>query len=536
MKIVKSKRVAPPHPEVSELISKLYNTPADDLAPFIGGITEWKWPRSDLGNWIKVLNKFDTILQDIIRDYDVDKLQVNPFTPQTKATVLEILRFKRMLLENSTGRKLYASYDRLNSLLFTSDLDVLIADLKVILRPSQQYSAQPPAAQTTNISSARLISLAQSWAPLRDHGIELHDFLDAKKQGSVELDLSGESGDVQFQFYRKSAEKVQEQSGPAESPTSTQQTSIPAVPSSSQPSQSAAAPSTGPKPSSGMTVVHIPGVATSDRDAMTILAEAVEKYDVPDEEKFELLCRIRITKALKSGNEVDREKLAAARLLAIAIYAHTHGETQASNSLFLYDPELVTHIADLIHPDRDIPVSVQIASLIALDAIGRYRVKISEVLTAVNAGVSHGILFSLLRKTVAQLQEEGSPSTSELAESLLTLIMLLTASPGGGGMIVGAGLIPLIIQILDNKLPSRLSVISKTTVLLDNALYGYGNAFQLFCNNSGVDTLVGRIEHEIDLDIADFSPPEGGVHSQAAYGGLTHSRSSVLKHLLRSMQ
>lgn len=99
------------HPEVSELINKLYNTPPDDLASFIGGISEWKWPRSDLGNWIKVLNKFDAILQDIIRDYDVDKLQVNPFTPQTKATVLEILRFKRMLLENSTGRKLYASYD-----------------------------------------------------------------------------------------------------------------------------------------------------------------------------------------------------------------------------------------------------------------------------------------------------------------------------------------------------------------------------------------------------------------------------------------
>lgn len=69
-----------------------------------------------------------------------------------------------------------------------------------------------------------------------------------------------------------------------------------------------------------MTVVHIPGVATSDRDTMTILAEAVEKYDVPDEEKFELLCRIRIAKALGRANDVDREKLVVARLLSIAIY------------------------------------------------------------------------------------------------------------------------------------------------------------------------------------------------------------------------
>jgi E3 ubiquitin-protein ligase HUWE1 len=94
-----------------ELIEKLVETPNDDLVHVLGDISVWKWPRSDLNAWIKVLNKFDAILEEVIRDYEVDKLQVNDFAPLTKRTVCEILRFERMLLENSTNRKTFNSYD-----------------------------------------------------------------------------------------------------------------------------------------------------------------------------------------------------------------------------------------------------------------------------------------------------------------------------------------------------------------------------------------------------------------------------------------
>ena len=98
-------------PQVAELIDKLLNTPNDDLHEVLSQIDSWKWPRSDLNAWIKVLNKFDVILEEIIRDYDVDNLQVNEFTPRTKAVLCEILRFERLLLENSTNRKMFNSYD-----------------------------------------------------------------------------------------------------------------------------------------------------------------------------------------------------------------------------------------------------------------------------------------------------------------------------------------------------------------------------------------------------------------------------------------
>ena len=66
--------------------------------------------------------------------------------------------------------------------------------------------------------------------------------------------------------------------------------------------------------------------------------------------------------------------------------------------------------------------------------------------------------------------------------------------PSSGNMIVGAGLIPVLIQAIENRLPNRLYLVSKTMQLLDNVLYGYTNAFTLFCNARGVDILVDRIE------------------------------------------
>jgi E3 ubiquitin-protein ligase HUWE1 len=99
------------HPQVADIITKLLTTPNDNLPDVLGQINSWKWPRSDLNAWIKVLNKFDTILEDVIRDYDIDKLQAKAFTPLTKKTLCEMLRFERLLLENSTNRKMFSSYD-----------------------------------------------------------------------------------------------------------------------------------------------------------------------------------------------------------------------------------------------------------------------------------------------------------------------------------------------------------------------------------------------------------------------------------------
>lgn len=368
----------------------------------------------------------------------------------------------------------------------TSDLDVLIYSLNLLLRPAQQYSAQPAVSHALSLNTNRLTSLSKRWPSLHDFDINLVAL--AGEQGRAQVDaLPNEAREVAFTFYRKDGpqpkkeEKKEEEQDPFEAPPPPQ-TPRKGAPSSTTPS------------ANGPAIVHIDSQTLETKPTMQIWAEAIETYSVPEDERFELLCRIRSARALTRAHTEDREKLVIVRLLAIGLFCHTHPEQTTFNSLFLYEPDLVHHIAELLQLDRGIDIQVQTASVYALDAVGRYRSKVQDVLTAVNAGVNHGILMALLRKTITELANEESNIPQAFVEALLSFVTYIAAHAAGGNMVVSAGLIPLLVQVIENRLPSRLYALSKTMQLLDNILYGYTNAFQLFCNARGIDVLVGRIE------------------------------------------
>jgi E3 ubiquitin-protein ligase HUWE1 len=403
---------------------------------------------------------------------------------------------------------------RLNSLLFTADLDVLILALNLLLRPSQQYSAQPSVSHALNISTPRLQSLAKRWPNLRDFGISLVELA----SNSPEVDaLPSEAREVNYSFYRTGTTKEQEKK------MDTDVVDAPRKPTGSN--------------GSGSVNIHIDERALATRDAGAILADVIGTYAVPDEDKFELICRIRAAQVLAKGNEADREKLIIIRLLAIAIFGHTHTEAQAMSSLFLYEPDLIVHIAEVLQIDRTVSVSIQTAAIGALDALARYRNKIQEVLAAVNAGVNHGILMTLVRKTVLDVSNPTSILQHSFIEALLSILTFIASHAAGGNMIVGAGLVPMLIQIIETRLPQRLLVVSRTMQLVDNVLYSFANAFQLFCAARGVDVLVERIEvcvnepfsgrapnlsfsiqYEVDQDIKEYSQGQRSRDIGGFYG------------------
>ncbi|KAJ3575128.1 hypothetical protein NP233_g1305 [Leucocoprinus birnbaumii] len=523
MKITnKSKKAATLPTAVADFISKVLSATDDQLVQIISSIESWKWPRSDLNAWTKVLNKFDSILENTINQYELEKVQVVAFTPQTKALVSEILRFQRLLLENSTNRKTFSSYDRLNSLLLCSDLDIVLLSLNVLLRPAQQYSSQSSVTHVLNLATPRLLVLAKRWPHLREYGIRLVDLVSSNRRAEIE-GLPLDAREVSFSFYRtdvgagatqpKEKEEGEPPVTPLKSPTTTAQNT----------------PSTGP------VNVPIPESTLLAQPSMKILADSIRTYEIPEEEKYELLNRIRISQALQKDNEAERGKLVIARLLSIAIYAHTHSESQTTSSFFLYEPDLISSVAELLHVEYDVPVSVQTAALAVLDAFTRYRNRCQEVLTAVNAGVNHGILMALFRKTVNDVANPSSSLPQSFVEALLQLITLIATHTSGVNMIVGAGLIPLLVQIVENRLPNRLAIVSKTLQLIDSVLYSFQNGFTLFCAVGGVNILVGRIEYEIDHDIQEYGKTLKVDDISSIGNHLPIPRSSALKHLLRTM-
>lgn len=101
------------HTRINALILAIQDAPEDELPGLLNAVPHWHWPRTDLHYWIKPLNRFDSILEEVCKSYNVtaDNIQVNEFTPRTKELLLAILRFTRLLLENATNRKLYGSFD-----------------------------------------------------------------------------------------------------------------------------------------------------------------------------------------------------------------------------------------------------------------------------------------------------------------------------------------------------------------------------------------------------------------------------------------
>lgn len=120
--------IAVQSPAVLELMNKILNATKDYLFSVLRSVESWKWPRSDLNAWSNVLNKFDSILEDIIIQYELERVQTISFPAETKLLVSEILRFQRLLLENSTNRKTFSSYDVLSTTIIISSV-LLISSL-----------------------------------------------------------------------------------------------------------------------------------------------------------------------------------------------------------------------------------------------------------------------------------------------------------------------------------------------------------------------------------------------------------------------
>jgi E3 ubiquitin-protein ligase HUWE1 len=259
-----------------------------------------------------------------------------------------------------------------------------------------------------HVSTKRLIALANRWPGIREHGLDFVDLFTMSKT----VQIPPEAAQVTHTFYKKGTsvsptEKVDVT--PSQTPVKPKAvgSAIPVTPSAGFGSV--------PSPTvSGMVTINIPSLIDSEKRAVDILADEIEANSIPDEEKFELLCRIRCALALGNGpvKLKERENLAIIRLLAIAIFAHTISENEAQTALFIYEPDLILHLAEFIHPDRAVSMGIQTAAIAALDGLARYRGKTGEVLSAVNAGVTHGILMSLLRRTVISLAEPNCECSS----------------------------------------------------------------------------------------------------------------------------
>lgn len=472
-----------------------------------------------------MLNRFDDILADICTSYHLKDghVQLNEFTPKTKELLIAILDFTRILLEHATNKRAWNGYDvsvytlasqacpradtrllqRINDLYLTRDLDVLNANLRLALRPALLYQ------RADSVALDRLLALAQCWHT-REYGLDMVALASNTTQVPPEL------SNATFQFYRQA-----EQAGEGS-------TAPPATPAGQS-----VAPA---QPTEGLVVLDLGHIAESDRDIIDIFADTVETHNIPISAQLSLLQRLRITAAIRKPEE--RQKLLMTRLSAIAcLVPASSSESSLQSKFFVYEPDLVPQVAQLLHADHSISWSTRAAAIYALDGLFKARAKSSEVCNAVHVSVSHGLILSMLRKAIEDIASANPQMTTDFLDALFTFINSLQSQQQTGLALINAGIIPVAIEFAKKAASAQhINLTSRAVTLLDSLVYGFNPATQSFLQHHGMNAFVELLEKLVDFGIAraeELKKQGQELRHSPTNGLLAPNEGALLRALLR---
>lgn len=273
--------------------------------------------------------------------------------------------------------------------------------------------------------------------------------------------------------------------------------------------------------------------------------------DMPKANQYEYLNRLRICKALIGSSESRQEALAV-RLLAITNLAYIHPESIFIEKALKQDNDeprryqLVYQLAELIHPSASgqvvVPLWLQAIALALLEAISNFQSKYSDILSALNANVNHGVLLYVIRKAVSEMKEDSGDIDDRITESddwrnnLFSLTLHMAIGSRVGNEMISAGLMDVLVDILNMR--SKLADRNHSMVLafLDGLIYHYQGAFQSFINANGLDSIAELI---VDATSAATSLMEAGqgtkqeLHSSVVDYDIPFYQQQTLKWLLK---
>ncbi|KAI8051112.1 hypothetical protein BDF22DRAFT_89497 [Syncephalis plumigaleata] len=214
-------------------------------------------------------------------------------------------------------------------------------------------------------------------------------------------------------------------------------------------------------------------------------------------------------------------------------------EVSAQSRFFQHDPTLIASLSQMVQSDsKDVPMELQSMAILTLEAIGRSSARINDVLSAMNASASHGVLLYLLRKVASNMCEDEVIYTQQFIEALLSFVTYLVSAHTSGGMIVSAGLVPILVSMMRSQQFSQIKNVAKVAALLDSTVYGW-KAFDNFYDVGGREVLVDRIKEQVDLSIEHLQETNqleeimASKPTTAAATAVPHERIALIKSLFK---
>ncbi|ORX45978.1 hypothetical protein BCR36DRAFT_332465 [Piromyces finnis] len=484
MKIKKSppKKLINPPTKIQQLVDTLANCPENELHKVIKENSPWKNQKSDLYHWISVLNRFDLILESINQKFELKHIQTINFDEDTKNLLLSILTFTRYLWENCINRNIYNSYEHLNLLLNTNDIDILEALLRLMLKFAQRLGNNNSRKVAIAISLDKIYTLYHSWIS-NDFNLTYSQLLNAKTK------LPDECFNLTYHYYKSGKQAAQAQ---AQVQNITQKVETLTTKHSKSSLKHKAS-------IDGLISINLNKSQLFEKSTQEIYQDLLNKYDIPSEHKFSIYHRIRFLKSIQDYEQ--RLKYITIRLFALSIYVQMIEEDVATAKVFVYEPDLISNMAEILQSDDPKTYGIQTAILSVFDGIIRYKSKNTFVLAAINSSTNYGILSFIFRKVIKNLDMDVMEIPQEFVDIFFTLVSYIISLQGSTNTLAMQVTVNLLLLALENKRLDRYKNLTKCIILLDNFLLIKNQVFSIFIEENGLDKVLNRIQYEVNYNV-----------------------------------
>ena len=479
----------------------------------------WKFAKADLFHWTAALNRLDEIMARVLKA-EID-LHSDTFSEYNKSLVVTIISFMKVLLENSSNKYLFSSYDTIVLALSVFDIDILEVTLHFLYHPLSKYSPNKSLKTMIAYQLPFLEILAAKW--------QFKTFFQRSIPETLLMpelpEITNEGFLFTFYFAKKKSDYEALFSGSPAAPVEAAST--------------------------GLSEILIPKEmpCPTFKESIELLAE---KHGLIKEMWQSFGLRLNICWNIRKSRDI-LQKFIAIKLLALGIYINIAPESVLMTGLFAKQIDLLEQLATILRLDFPSSIEVKSAALLACCSIVKLPSKSKAMMEALQLGSPHGVVSVLFNDILANYQSEDSAAYEyydHVVESCFHFLSSsLSSSSDSASLIVSSDIVPTLVKFIPLLKPAQLRIATKTISMIDNIFYGLNDAaFPSFFAADGLIALTNSIS-EVVIFIKDHSliaatvnlltdassPPRPFNFEASLYHGKLKTMLKLMLHLMQSL-
>lgn len=511
------------------LMDELTQCSEEEFVEKLKGIHEWDRSRDDLFTWIPVLNRIDEMLTRVVEKYSYQStdpkkhpVRLIEMSKPEEDLCVNLSQFTSRLLCNTENRFIYSSLDVMNNLLNCPNFRVKLEATRVLAIMGERYVISRERFDQDNILGKpqlkrKVLRLALSMPSSTmdeeygEHFSLVELFMDKKKYPSKWSKLK-------YAYYTAGANGSTSNNKRTTSSSSNKE----------------------PVQNSSMKRLVFSKEDLQSHSLQQLFDKGMEV--LPSDDWFDFSIQVSMAKAFSDDSFENielRKLLIRTKFNAIAVVNTVYVPPQVSSKLFEIDPYAFNSLTEFVSlSETKIPKDLRLDSLFALECISLKHVWCSDIVRNLGGNMSHGLLFQILRYIGKILRDESQEVDEEYNVRFFYLISNLADVKALHESLLGAGLIPSLLDIMLVKHTAYRRTLASATHLLE-AVISDGDSTAEFISNDGFAVLINSIMEEVDfaLEHPEYgSPPKYSVvYYSVSFRQLAYIRS-LLKLVLKLLK